>query len=219
MDGETNSANFDHTGENNSGFRKMFSLAPVYRFAQLAIGETNARKILTDQILQVNEDERILDIGCGTADILDHLPLNVDYIGFDPSEAYVTAARSRFGHRAVFATAGIANADELAQRDRTLAMAIGVFHHLDDEGATNALQLASSVLVKDGRFVSIDPTIVAGQHMVGRFLAKQDRGQHVRSPERTAELVRGVFPDAKISVRHDLLRVPYSHVIVTTDCI
>jgi SAM-dependent methyltransferase len=217
MDGETTEANFEHTGENTSGFRKMFSLAPVYRFAQLAIGATKLRKVMSEEIFQVAEDERILDIGCGTADILENFPLSVDYIGFDPSEAYVASARSRLGHRAVFTTAGTANADELAQRDRTLTLAIGVLHHLDDDGVINALNLASSVLVENGRFVSIDPTIADGQHAIGRFLAKRDRGNHVRTPEQTSELVRRVFPDATIYVRHDLLRVPYSHVIVSVD--
>ena len=92
-------------------------------------------------------------------------------------------------------------------------MAIGVLHHLDDDTAVEVFGLASASLAPGGRFVSIDPTIVDGQSPIARFLASQDRGQNVRTPEQTAQLLEPYFDDVSIVVRHDLLRVPYSHVI------
>jgi hypothetical protein len=43
-----------------------------------------------------------------------------------------------------------------------------------------------------------------------------DRGEHVRSLEEWPPLVEPVFPLARTHVRHDLLRIPYTHVIM--DC-
>ena len=99
-------------------------------------------------------------------------------------------------------------------RDRTIAMAIGVLHHLDDDTAADVFSLAAASLAPGGRFVSIDPTIVDGQHPVARFLASQDRGQNVRTPEQMAEMFEPHFDDVTVIVRHDLLRMPYSHVII-----
>lgn len=204
----------DAPAERLTGLRAVLSLPAAYRLAQNLIGAESFRRALIHDILGVEQGERIIDIGCGTADILEHLP-PVDYVGFDHSTDYVDAARKRFGPRGRF-IAGTSDSHELAEVGaRTLAMAIGVLHHLDDRQVREALALARDKLAPGGRFVSIDPTLTSGQHPIGRFLAKRDRGRHVRSPEETATLVSEIFPTVAVRVRHDLLRVPYSHVIST----
>lgn len=199
--------------ERTDGVRAALSLAPIYRFAQNAIGAARFRDTVAEEYLRPLPGDRVLDIGCGTADILDHLP-SVDYIGFDPSERYIDDAKQRFGSRGEFISSTAGHVD-LSTANRTLAMAIGVFHHLDDDAVGEALRTAHDSLVEGGRFVSIDPTLVAGQHRVAHFLVSRDRGQHVRPPEAIEELLSDVFDDVTIAVRHDMLRVPYSHVIAT----
>ncbi len=199
--------------QNTTGWRAVFSLAPVYRFAQTAIGADRVRTVLADEFIRATPDDRIVDFGCGTADILDHLP-DCDYVGVDSSQRYIDDARSRFGDRGTFVTSAAEHFDGVAP-DRTIAIAIGVLHHLNDDAAAKMLQAASSILEPGGRFVSIDPSLVEGQHPIARLLVSRDRGQHVRTPEAHTELVRRCFPDADVVVRHDLLRSPYSHVIVS----
>lgn len=200
----------ESTGERTSGLRSVLSLAPVYRFAQNALGAQRFRDALTQHYIRATSDDRVIDFGCGTADILDHLP-DLDYLGFDPSERYVAHARSRFGARAQFVT----TAEDVDRHpsDRTLALAVGVLHHMDDDLAASTIALAARSLVDDGRMVTIDPTIIEGQPRVARVLAEQDRGRHVRDPDMTKALF-AEFDEVNVTVRHDLLRVPYSHVIV-----
>jgi SAM-dependent methyltransferase len=200
------------TSQVTTGVRSVLSLASVYRFAQRAIGAEAFREALASEVLGVSEGDRILDIGCGTADILDHLP-PVDYVGFDSSERYVEAARERFGDRGRFVTAEPTDVDD-AFGDRTLVMAIGVLHHLDDATAHEALELAANALRTGGTFVSVDPTLTDDQHAVARFLIKRDRGQYVRTPEQMQLLVDDHFDAVDMKVRHDMLRTPYSHLIV-----
>jgi len=202
--------------ETLDGFRRILSLPRFYRFAQLAVGAERFRRTLVTEILQVREGERIIDIGCGTADILEHLD-GVDYVGFDHSKAYIESAAERFSGKGRF-VAGTAGSIELGSiTQRSLAMSIGVLHHLDDNEAIAALRLAASLLDSNGRFISVDPTFAQGQHPIGRFLASRDRGRHVRTPEQTRTLVERVFDTCKVSVRHDLLHVPYSHVLVAAE--
>ena len=200
------------TAQVTTGIRSVLSLASVYRFAQRAIGAEAFRETLAAEVLNVSEGDRILDVGCGTADILDHLP-EVDYLGFDSSDRYVDAARERFGDRGSFVTAAPTDVDDTFG-DRTLVTAIGVLHHLDDETAHEALELAAKALRPGGRFVSVDPTLTDGQHAVARFLIERDRGQFVRTPEQMRLLVSDHFDDMSMEVRHDMLRTPYTHLIV-----
>ncbi len=195
-----------------TGVRSVLSLASVYRLAQRAIGAEAFRETLASEILGVREGDRILDIGCGTADILEHLP-PVDYVGFDASERYVEAARARFGDRGRFVTAGPTDVDD-SFGNRTLVMAIGVLHHLDDTTAHEALELAATALDTSGTFVSVDPTFTDDQHLVARLLIERDRGRYVRTPEQMQLLVRDHFDGVDMEVRHDMLRTPYSHLIV-----
>ena len=195
-----------------TGVRSVLSLASVYRFAQRAIGADAFRRTLVTEVMHVGSGDRLLDIGCGTADIVEYLP-DVDYVGFDSSERYVDAARRRFGDRGRFVTAVPATVDE-GFGDRTMVTAIGVLHHLDDDTAHDALALASRALQPGGTFVSVDPTFTDDQHRIARFLIERDRGQHVRTPAEMRVLLADHFDEVTAEVRHDLLRTPYTHLIV-----
>jgi len=199
-------------GEITTGVRSVLSLAPAYRLAQKVLGAERFRNTIVSQYIKAGPGDRMLDIGCGTADILEHLP-NLDYVGFDPSPRYVSDASARFGPRGVFITS---TADQFGatKGERTIVIALGVLHHTDDEAAAGVLALAQKALQPGGRFLAVDPTLVDGQHAVARLLVSRDRGLHVRSPRQTETIVRATFPKSRISVRHDLLRTPYSHVIV-----
>ncbi|MDG2026678.1 MAG: class I SAM-dependent methyltransferase [Acidimicrobiales bacterium] len=194
-----------------TGARRIFSVPSIYRFAQRAIGAEQLRSRLVTDLFQISAGDRILDLGCGPADILPYLP-EVEYIGFDHSASYIAAAKSRFGDRGTFVQAGTTDFDIDAVAPCDVAMMIGVLHHLDDRQAVDALQTAAAALGPAGRFVSIDPTFTDGQHPVSRFLASRDRGQHVRTPEETVALVEKAFGRVADFTSHDLLRVPYSHV-------
>lgn len=205
-------ARSEEAPENTSGLRSVLSLAPAYRLAQRLIGADHFRKVLVDEILEATPRDRVLDLGCGTADILEHL-LVADYVGFDPSQRYVEDATARFGSRGTFVT-DLSELPDGATGDRTLVLAIGVFHHMDDDTVRNALTAARSAVGPGGRFVSVDPTFTDDQHRAAKWLIERDRGRHVRRPDELAALIVEQFPTAKIDVRHDLLRTPYSHVIV-----
>lgn len=194
--------------QKTTGARAVLSLASAYRAAQWLIGATRSRELIADEFIRAKPGDRVLDLGCGTADILDHLP-DLDYIGFDPSTQYISSALNRYAKRGTFTT-------ELPEPsgERTISIAIGVLHHVNDEEAERLLANARQSLTDGGRFVSVDPTIVAGQHWVARFLVSRDRGQHVRSPKEVVALARLVFDQVQVTVRHDLLRAPYSHVII-----
>ena len=98
--------------------------------------------------------DQILDIGCGTAEILEHLP-EIQYFGFDASQKYIDAAKARFGNRGTFScdTVTTATLQRLAASD--VVLAVGILHHLDDSDATSLLELAKAALKPGGRLVTL----------------------------------------------------------------
>ncbi len=165
------------------------------------------------EYLRVRAGDRILDIGCGVADILESIDDDVEYVGFDPNPSYVAAAVARYGHRATFTTASVGL--EVPSDSFSIVIAIGVLHHLDDDDATTLFDPARNALTTGGRFVSVDPTFVSDQPRIARALIKADRGRCVRTPDELEALAHPILPDVRINVRTDLLRMPYTHAILT----
>lgn len=163
--------------------------------------------------LGVRSGDRVLDIGCGPADILEYLPDGIDYTGFDVSDRYIAAARRRYGERGKFAVRPVSRSVE-ANGSYDIVISIGVLHHLSDEDARTLFDCASNALRPGGRLVTCDPVRLQGQHPVARLLIALDRGAFVRPFEGYLALARRRFPHAAAKIVHDLLTVPYTHCFI-----
>jgi SAM-dependent methyltransferase len=195
-----------------TGVRSVLSHPVVYQsFAKLVGGERVRSRLIGDHI-RPWAGMRLLDIGCGPGEMFAHLP-QVDYTGIDISEPYIEHARERFGDRAEFRVAdGAGLPPDLSDFD--IALAIAVLHHLDDDEARSLLAGAGSALRPDGRFVAIDCVYTPGQSRAARAIISRDRGQHVRSREGYVALAESVFGEVRSIERDDLLRIPYTHLIL-----
>lgn len=201
--------------EITSGVRSIFSLAPVYSMAQRGIGAERFRRVIAKEYISAAAGARVVDIGSGTSDIVEHLPA-VDYIGLEPSEKYAAAARNRFGTKVTIVNEGIDTFDTSPwEHSCDVVMAIGVLHHLSDEQVLSLFAAARRLLTPAGRFLAVDPCLHDDQNKIARALIVRDRGQNVRTMPATEELARQVFDAPSVALRTDLLRAPYSHVILT----
>jgi SAM-dependent methyltransferase len=158
--------------------------------------------------------QRILDIGCGPADILEVLPEGVVYVGFDESGEYVNAARRRYAQRGEFRRAGVTRELVGQYKSFDLVLALGILHHLDDAGCATLLQIAREALVPGGRFISLDGCYLDGQSRLALYLLRRDRGKFVRATDRYLALARSVFGTVESRVYDDLMRIPYTHLVM-----
>jgi len=193
--------------------RQLLGVPSLYRLVQRVVGSKRSIPRLT-KLLAIKPRDRVLDIGCGPADILEYLPPDVEYHGFDINEEYISAARNRYGTSGNFTVQSVTidGAERLGQFD--VVIAVGVLHHLTDSEADALFKVAYKVLRPGGRVITLDGAFVGGQNPIALLLLKLDRGQHVRSPEQYLAIARQSFPCTRTLLLHDLLYVPYTHCLM-----
>lgn len=176
------------------------------------IGAARGRRLFAANDIRARPGDRVLDLGCGPADILRELP-EVDYQGVDLSPGYIESARRRYGERGTFTCQGVE--DFLARgggEPFDIILAIGLFHHLDDGQAETLVRGAARRLVPGGRFVSIDPCYADGQGRIERYLLDSDRGDFVRRAEGYRSLAALAFASVEVTINSKALRLlPYSN--------
>ena len=62
--------------------------------------------------------------------------------------------------------------------------------------------------------MTIDPCFAPGQSPVARWLLRRDRGRFVRTRPAYLALAREAYPSVESDLRHDLLRIPYTHLVM-----
>ena len=194
--------------------RRFLSNSLAYRLCQSRMRSDNTASRIRDEFLKITSGQRVLDIGCGPADILAHLPNDIDYVGFDVEPNYIATARTRYGDRGSFGVRAVCPdaAQDIGTFD--LVMSLAVLHHLTDKEADTLFASAAKVLRPGGRVVTLDCAYVKGQNPIAYFLAAIDRGRHVRTPEAYTSLARRHFQNVSATILHDLIAVPYTHCIL-----
>ncbi|MGH9372169.1 MAG: class I SAM-dependent methyltransferase [Vicinamibacterales bacterium] len=183
----------------------------MYNLAQRLAGKPNLYPVFVREHLRPVPGARILDIGCGTGELLKYLPA-VSYLGVDINDDYIASARGQYPGRGEFVHADLRHV-ALRGDPFDVVVAVGVVHHLDDEAAAALVALARRALAAGGRFVLLEPCRLAGQPLIAKVVIAMDRGEHVRDRAGYEHLLRLHFGDVSGATRADLLLVASTHVV------
>ena len=199
------------------GIYKALSLGWFYDCYQHLIGSKRAKQWLVRNIWKCKAGEKVVDMGCGTGEVLAYLPPDVDYVGFDVSKDYIKQAWKQHGRKACFllgTAEDFIDGKDTPLLDADLILCTGLLHHLDDKEALTLLKLAKRILAPAGRFCCFEPTFLIHQGWWSKYITMMDRGQNVRSEQAWGELFGQVFASFSCNVATGLIRIPYCHVIV-----
>jgi SAM-dependent methyltransferase len=188
--------------ETTHGIRAVLSSSWAYSVYRWLVFDEARQTAYVQQYVRPREGDRILDIGCGPANVLGSLPLGVCYEGFDLSETYIEQARRRWKNRGTFHCARL-DASNLADPGAyDLVLSCGVLHHLNDHEAVALFELARRALEPGA--ASSRPTAATSR----------DNQGSPRDATGYLALARQVFCDVTPHVRHDLLRIPYTLLVL-----
>lgn len=203
--------------ENNSGIRNIFTLSWVYELFQRSLGSMYSWNWLAKHVLKVEKGFKVVDVGCGPGTSLRHIPDDIEYYGFDPSEDYIARAKANYSDRGEFVCGNmeqfISERPELRGKV-DLVLTNGVLHHVDDATAMSILKCSHELLSPGGRFVALEPTFLRHHSLLSKWIIGQDRGQGVRQEKEWKRLLSEVFAEFETSVVTGLIRLPYTHIIL-----
>jgi SAM-dependent methyltransferase len=194
------------------GLRSILSFPQAYRLFWNVIGGRRYIRICVEEYIKPKPGCRLLDIGCGPGNIVPYFR-DVEYVGFDMSAEYIESARKHYP-QATFVCELISQYTLPNLKYFDVVLALGILHHLDDGEAHQLFEIAYQALKPGGKLVSLDGVFTNDQSPVTRYLLNHDRGRFVRNLDGYVQIASRVFPHVKPTLRYDLLRIPYTHIIM-----
>jgi len=187
-------------------FRSVLVFPFLFKLLMRLVGVDNARRIFVKEYVRPEYGDRVLDVGCGPCDILEHLPA-IEYVGIDMSQRYIDRAKKQFGNRGIFICQELSNVmiDKLGKFDTVVAF--GVLHHLNDDEVLKLLEHVHSALKPGGKLVTYDGVNEEDNSPIARFVLSKDRGQYIRTTKDQYNLVSKIFRDIEVNIRRDLTRI------------
>ena len=191
---------------------KILEISGVYaRLMNFLLGGSTYTTLVNEYI-QPTTDCTVLDVGCGPAAILDFLP-NVKYIGLDHNPKYIATASYKYGTKGAFICAGVDQLNDHGLETFDRIIILGVMHLLDDQQLTQLMASLKNRLNSDGVLITFDVAFEDNQKFIAKLLAKNDRGKFVRTKQQYLKFIEVAFSVEQADLHHNLLRVPYTHLI------
>jgi SAM-dependent methyltransferase len=178
-----------------------------FELYQRIVGAPRSKERFVREYVRARPGERVLDVGCGTGELLKWLPAGVAYVGVDIDAAYIERARAKHGDRAEFVCADISS-HPYERESFDVAIGYGILHHLDDVTCRDALGRIVLALRRDGKAVFGEPCRTPGQGFVERTLLDHDRGRYIRTVPEYIDLLSGDFVNVSAELLHGTYRVP-----------
>ena len=180
----------------------------VYKFIQKMMSGTSLRK----KIIKVNIKKKnlnILDIGCGPAEIIDHIP-ECKYYGYDIDKRSISYAKKKYSNKNYHFFCKKFESKEIKKLPKfDFVILFGILHHLNNSQAKNILALCKKRMKKNSKLLTEDPIFIKNQNFIAKFLISKDRGKNVREKKGYLNLLNTQFKKLKFKTLHQPF-IPYT---------
>ena len=200
--------------QSDSGLLGWLKVPSVYNVFSAAVGGNVLRRRLMQNHVRAKPGDKVIDIGCGSAQVLQYLP-GVDYIGIDINPDYIAFTRRTYGNKGTFLVGDTQFfRGDPRFKDADIMMAFGLLHHLDDEEAEQCIRFAYDALNTTGRFVCHEPCWIPSQGAISKYIMSTDRGRNIRTEQQYCQLAAKAFKRVDTWVDMKPMRIPYVTIVL-----
>lgn len=195
---------------------RVLSNPAVYKaFKRIVLPDGVLERLVADHFV-VADGGRVLDLGCGFGDYAMFYASRCDYLGIDHNESYIeTAKRMNATSSARFMVADVADPSVAEYGPFDLVMMSGVLHHLPSDAVRDLVTLIRPLISEHGKFVAMEPVFDPDQRLTARLTIAADRGRFARDEDGYRSLMETAFSKVESNIVSGMLRIPYTHVILT----
>lgn len=184
--------------QKTSGFHKIFSIPIFYFLTQKIMSGESKRAALVKN--EIKKGFKVLDVGCGTAKILEYLP-KIEYYGYDISKRFIDYAKQKYKSKKIYLYCKRINKYEIKRIPKCdCVILFGLMHHLNDSELSEILFIVKKILKKNGTLLTCDPVLIKNQNIIAKFLIKNDVGKNVRNDLDYLKILKKYFKKIKINI-------------------
>jgi ubiquinone/menaquinone biosynthesis C-methylase UbiE len=175
--------------------KKIFDIPFCYRFLRtIGTGGVQIKPIISE--LDLQNTDRILDVGCGSGDYAAFIPPNAYYLGVDSDPHFIQKALDKYKQKNVEFICSDFLEVFLPPKSFDKVLVIFTMHHIDDDNCKQILKKLS-VVVKE-RCIIVE-NMYMRYHFVNNILCALDRGSFIRSFYNLKELITTYFNIEKVT--------------------
>ena len=196
--------------------KRLLKYPQVYNFYQRLIGADSYLKKFAYVFLNQGDNIKILDLGCGTSNILKFLTLskkekNISYVGIDVSEKYIEYTKKKFPDGVYFVQSVCDQINVDMKFD--LIICLAVMAALDDDKLKDMFGVICSKANMSTKIILSDMNCRENANALEKFFYRNERNSYVRREEEYRQIITQYFNIDKVHYWDNVYRIPYSKVI------
>jgi len=178
----------DYRVERSDGLYKSLGIPWIYKIISRIItpgGRENLLNIVRKTIESHPDIKTCLDVGCGPRSLLSDT--RISFIGLDISLPYLL----KLGELGVPAVVASASDLPFISQSFDAVWSVGMFHHLNESLARNAIQEMRRVCSPGGHIFILDAVLPSSfvNHPIPYLIRKLDRGKFVRKQDKFTKIL------------------------------
>ena len=191
--------------------KRILAYPRIYNLYQSLIGANSYLKRFSETFIKTEKSIRMLDMGCGTANIVPFLNSEIEYFGIDFSQKYIDYASKKYSKH-TFLCGNICEQNQI-NGEFDIIISKGVMAGLKDEQLLKMFDIIVSLSNEKTRIILSDMNHRSNSSVFEKFIQRQERNKELRSKDDYIRLITQKFNIDKITELNNVYRIPYSRVV------